>query len=312
MADLRPLFFWPSEIRSSLTMDTRNDSYNEPDILSARAGHYSVIRELIPYVWLKDRPDLKWRVVLAFVALILAKVITILVPFAYKDAVDWLTNNATGQEAVSSPLALALIPTMLIVAYGVGRVLMIGFAQLRDVLFARVGQNAVRMLANQTFRHLHQLSLRFHLERRTGGLSRVIERGIKAVELIIRMTVLNTIPTVIEVILASGLMAFYFGWQFFVVVALTMVAYVWFTFVASEWRMAIRRDWNEADTDANSKAIDSLLNFETVKYFGNEELESRRFDASMARYEHAAVRTFTSLGFLNAGQTLIFSIGLTA
>ncbi|MDA7946005.1 MAG: ABC transporter ATP-binding protein/permease [Hyphomicrobiaceae bacterium] len=270
------------------------------------------MRELLPYVWLKDRPDLKWRVVLAFVALVAAKAVTVAVPFAYKAVVDWFTNDATGAEAFASPLALAAIPAMLIVAYGMGRVMMIAFAQLRDVLFTRVGQNAVRMLANQTFRHLHQLSLRFHLERRTGGLSRVIERGIKAVELIIRMTILNSIPTVIEVGMIAVLMAVYFGWQFLAIVTVTMVVYVWFTFQASEWRIEIRRDWNDADNEANSKAVDSLLNYETVKYFGNEDLETRRFDKSMAKYEDAAIRTFSSLGILNAGQALIFAVGLTA
>ena len=293
-------------------MDRQIDSTVEPDIFDARAGHFHVMRELLPFVWLKDRPDLKWRVVLAFVALIAAKVVTVAIPFAYKAVVDWLTDNATGAEAVSSPLALAAIPAMLIIAYGVGRVLMIAFAQLRDVLFTRVGQNAVRLLANQTFRHLHRLSLRFHLERRTGGLSRVIERGIKAVELIIRMTILNSIPTVIEVGMIAVIMAIYFGWQFLAIVFVTMVVYVWFTFQASEWRIEIRRDWNAADNEANTKAVDSLLNYETVKYFGNEALESRRFDSSMAKYEDAAVKTFYSLGVLNAGQALIFSVGLTA
>ncbi len=312
VADLRPLFFWPPAIRIHRTMDTRNDNYNEPDIFSARAGHFSVLRELLPYVWLKDRPDLKLRVVLAFVALVAAKAVTVAVPFAYKGAVDWLTNSATGADAFASPLVLATIPAMLIVAYGMGRVMMIAFAQLRDVLFTRVGQNAVRMLANQTFRHLHRLSLRFHLERRTGGLSRVIERGIKAVELIIRMTILNSIPTVIELMMIAVVMAVYFGWEFLAIVFVTMAVYVWFTFKASEWRIEIRRDWNAADNDANTKAVDSLLNFETVKYFGNEELESRRFDQSMAKYETAAVKTFYSLGVLNAGQALIFSVGLTA
>ena len=293
-------------------MDHQDDSKKRLDILDARAGHFHVLRELLPFVWLKDRPDLKLRVVLAFIALVAAKVVTVAVPFAYKDAVDWLTNSASGAEAVSSPVALAAVPVMLIVAYGVGRVMMIAFAQLRDVLFTRVGQNAVRMLANRTFEHLHRLSLRFHLERRTGGLSRVIERGIKAVELIIRMTILNSIPTVIEVTLIGALMAVYFGWQFLAIVVVTMVIYVWFTFQASEWRIEIRRDWNEADTDANSKAVDSLLNYETVKYFGNESLELRRFDSSMAKYETAAVKTFYSLGILNTGQALIFSTGLTA
>lgn len=283
------------------------------ELFDARAGHMDVLRNLIPFVWLAERPDLKLRVVLAFVALIVSKIVTVAVPLAYKGIVDWLTNDATGTEAIEiTPLSLAAIPAMLIIAYGVGRVLMVVFAQIRDVLFVRVGQNAVRALANQTFRHLHRLSLRFHLERRTGGLSRVIERGTKAVELIIRMAILNTIPTILEVGFIFAMMAYYFGWEFVAIIAVTMVLYIWFTFQASEWRIAIRRKWNDADTEANTKAVDSLLNYETVKYFGNEALEQRRFDASMAKYEDAAIKTFNSLGFLNAGQAVIFCTGLTA
>jgi len=283
------------------------------DIFDSRAGHFDVLRSLLPFVWLAERPDLKLRVVLAFIALIASKIVTVSVPLAYKAAIDWLTNSATGAGVVElSPLSLAAIPVMLIVAYGTGRVLMVAFAQVRDVLFVRVGQNAVRALSNRTFEHLHRLSLRFHLERRTGGLSRVIERGIKAVELIIRMTILNSIPTIIETGFIAAMMAYYFGWEFVVMMAVTIVIYVWFTFKASEWRIAIRRDWNDADTEANSKAVDSLLNFETVKYFGNEGLEQRRFDASMEKYEDAAIKTFHSLGVLNSGQSLIFCIGLTA
>jgi ATP-binding cassette subfamily B protein len=179
-------------------------------------------------------------------------------------------------------------------------------------LFTEVAQNAVRQLAKKTFRHLHALSLRFHLERRTGGLSRVIERGVNGVDTIVRMAVLNSIPTAVELVMIAGLIAYYFGWIYVLVVFLTVALYVWFTFWASERRIAIRRDMNDSDTEAHSKAVDSLLNYETVKYFGNEELEARRFDASMARYEKAAVRTYTSLGVLNTGQAVIFTLGMGA
>jgi ATP-binding cassette subfamily B protein len=198
---------------------------------------------------------------------------------------------------------------MLIIAYGVGRVLMVLFAQFRDIWFTVVAQHAVRELAIKTFRHLHALSLRFHLERRTGGLSRVIERGVNGVDTIVRMAVLNSIPTAVELLMISGLVAYYFGWIYVVVVLATVLLYVWFTFAASERRIAIRRDMNDSDTEAHSKAVDSLLNYETVKYFGNEELEAKRFDASMARYVKAAIRTYTSLGVLNTGQAIIFTIG---
>ncbi|MGD9196390.1 MAG: ABC transporter transmembrane domain-containing protein, partial [Methyloceanibacter sp.] len=281
-------------------------------LLSGRASQASVLKELLPYVWQKGRRDLHVRVVLAFIALVLAKVVTLAVPIAYKNAVDYLTafDPRASTEASNTFLGLAIVPVMLIVAYGVGRILMVLFAQLRDVIFTVVTQNAVRQLANRTFRHLHNLSLKFHLERRTGGLNRVIERGVNGVDVILRMAVLNMIPTAVELVMIAALVAWYFGWIYVGVLFAMVVGYVWFTFFATEKRIAIRRDMNESDTEANSKAVDSLLNFETVKYFGNEDLEARRFDSSMARYEKAAVRTYTTLGFLNSGQAVIFSAGM--
>ena len=282
-------------------------------LLSAREGQFAVLRELVPYVWPKGRRDLHARVIAAFIALMLAKTVTLAVPIAYKNTVDYLTGaEGAGASAGTTILGLAIVPIMLIVAYGVGRILMVLFAQVRDVIFTVVTQNAVRELANRTFRHLHSLSLRFHLERRTGGLNRVIERGVNGVDTILRMAVLNTVPTAVELVMIAGLVAWYFGWVYVAILVCMVVAYVWFTFFATEKRIAIRRDMNESDTEANSKAVDSLLNFETVKYFGNEELEARRFDASMARYETAAVRTYTTLGFLNSGQAIIFSVGMVA
>ena len=279
-------------------------------VLQARSGHFAVLRELLPYVWPADRPDLRWRVVFALLALVAAKAITLAVPIAYKQVVDWLTGHATGAGVANgSAIGLAALPAMLIIAYGVGRVLMVLFAQFRDIWFTVVAQHAVRELAIKTFRHLHALSLRFHLERRTGGLSRVIERGVNGVDTIVRMAVLNSIPTAVELLMISGLVAYYFGWIYVLVVLATVLLYVWFTFVASERRIAIRRDMNDSDTEAHSKAVDSLLNYETVKYFGNEELEAKRFDASIARYVKAAIRTYTSLGVLNTGQAIIFTIG---
>ena len=279
-------------------------------VLQARSGHFAVLRELLPYVWPADRPDLRWRVVFALLALVVAKAITLAVPIAYKQVVDWLTGHASGAGIANvSAIGLAALPAMLIIAYGVGRVLMVLFAQFRDIWFTVVAQHAVRELAIKTFRHLHALSLRFHLERRTGGLSRVIERGVNGVDTIVRMAVLNSIPTAVELLMISGLVAYYFGWIYVLVVLATVLLYVWFTFVASERRIAIRRDMNDSDTEAHSKAVDSLLNYETVKYFGNEELEAKRFDASIARYVKAAIRTYTSLGVLNTGQAIIFTIG---
>lgn len=283
---------------------------NPPGV--GRADHWSVLKGLLPFVWPKGRPDLRLRVVLAFIVLVVAKVVTIAVPIFFKQATDLLAAAAPGEAGLSLTQGAGLAAGALILAYGASRVVMMVLNQVRDVFFTKVGQNAVRELNNRTFQHLHRLSLRFHLERRTGGLSRVIERATRGIELIIRMGILNVVPTALELLLICGVLLYYFDAIYVLIVLATVGGYMWFTFAASEWRISIRREMNDSDTDANTKAIDSLLNYETVKYFGNEELESRRFDASMARYENAAVRTYYSLGVLNSGQALIFTLGMTA
>lgn len=282
-----------------------------PDLLglSAETSHWTVFRSLLPFIWPAGRPDLRLEVAGALVVLVLAKLVTVAVPVAFKTVTDWLATDMTATEAAAKGLVLGV--SMLIVAYGVGRVLMMALNQVRDVLFTRVGQHAIRELNNRTFRHLHKLSLRFHLERRTGGLSRVIERGTRGIDLIIRMGVMQLAPTVIELVLVSVLLVYYFDWSYVAILIVTVAVYMWYTFVASERRIAIRREMNESDTEANTKAIDSLLNFETVKYFGNEDAEARRYDASMARYEKAAVKTYYSLGMLNAGQAAVYTVGMT-
>jgi len=264
------------------------------------------LRRLWPYMWPSDRPDLKMRVAYAAFFLVIAKLVTSIVPFFFKYVTDAL--DGIPQDIFWLPAALTT-PVMLVVGLNVARIIMIGLNQLRDAIFARVGQHAVRQLAYRTFVHMHTLSLRFHLARRTGGLSRVIERGTKGIETIVRFTILNTLPTILEFALYTGIFAWYFGWIYVVVIAVTVWAYSWFTIWASDWRIKIRRDMNDSDTEANSKAVDSLLNYETVKYFGNERMEADRFDQSMAKYEVAATKTWTSLGWLNFGQTVIFSIG---
>ena len=276
----------------------------------AKSDHWTVFRGLLPFVWPAGRPDLRSQVVLAFLVLVLAKVVTVFIPVVFKEATDWLTEHAPANGEPARLLAFGAMG--LIGAYGAGRVLMMVLNQIRDVLFTKVGQHAARELNNRTFRHLHQLSLRFHLERRTGGLSRVIERGSRGVELILRMGILQLAPTILELALMTGLLLYYFDWIYVAIVYVTVALYMWFTFAASEWRITIRREMNESDNDANTKAIDSLLNFETVKYFGNEGLEAKRFDASMARYEAASIRTYYSLGVLNSGQSAIFTLGMTA
>jgi ATP-binding cassette, subfamily B, heavy metal transporter len=278
----------------------------DPLALANRADHWTVLRGLAPFVWPAGRPDLRLKVVYAFAVLVVAKLVTIAVPVIYKLATDALTPGTTPLQG------LGLGVMVLVLAYGTTRVLMMLLNQVRDVLFTRVGQHAARELNNRTFQHLHRLSLRFHLERRTGGLSRVIERGTRGVELILRMGVLNLVPTALEVVLVCGMLVYFFSWTYVLIVLATIGAYMWFTFAASEWRIAIRREMNDSDNDANTKAIDSLLNYETVKYFGNEGLESRRFDASMRTYEEASVKTYYSLGVLNSGQALIYTIGTTA
>lgn len=280
-----------------------------PGLLGAREDHWKVLKGLLPYIWPASRPDLRRNVVFAFAVLLVAKVITVATPILYKEAVDALTQLSADVEAAGTAM---LVITGLIVAYGLSRVMMMALNQLRDVFFTKVGQNAVRELNRRTFEHLHTLSLRFHLERRTGGLSRVLERGARAIELIIRMGILNVVPTALELLLVCGLLFVYFDMLYVAIVLVTVAAYMWFTFAASEWRISIRREMNDSDTEANTKAIDSLLNFETVKYFGNEDLEARRFDKSMARYERAAIKTYYSLAVLNTGQAAIFTAGMTA
>jgi ABC-type transport system involved in Fe-S cluster assembly fused permease/ATPase subunit len=265
------------------------------------------LANLWPYMWPQDRADLRARVVWATVYLIAAKIVLVAVPYFFKWATDALTNDPA---ALPSLPPILLVPAALVIAYNVVRIVQVGLNQLRDALFASVGQYAVRILAYRTFVHMHDLSLRFHLERKTGGLSRIIERGVKGIETIVRFTILNTLPTILEFALTAVIFAVAYGWMYVLVVALTVVVYTWFTVWASDWRIAIRREMNDSDTEANTKAIDSLLNYETVKYFNNERMEAERFDRSMARYEVAATKTWTSLGWLNFGQGVIFGIGM--
>ncbi|WP_028033426.1 ABC transporter ATP-binding protein/permease [Chelativorans sp. J32] len=267
------------------------------------------LANLWPYMWPASRPDLKARVVIAGIFLVLAEVVLVLVPFFYK----WATNTLSGAGTLPAYLpAFLAAPLMLVVAYNLMRMIQLGLDQFNSALFARVGQNAVRQLAHRTFVHMHSLSLRFHLERKTGGLSRIIERGVKGIEAIVRLALLSAVPTVIEFTLVAVIFAVNYGWSYVAIMAVTVWLYVWFTIKASDWRIHIRRQMNESDTEANTKAIDSLLNFETVKYFNNEAMEARRFDASMARYEEAATKTWTSLGWLNFGQGVIFGLGMMA
>jgi ABC-type transport system involved in Fe-S cluster assembly fused permease/ATPase subunit len=271
------------------------------------------LRRLWPFIWPSDRKDLKQRVLFATLLLVFAKLATIAVPFTFKWAVDALAGQGTAPVAADSWIAWAIAaPIAMTLAYGGMRVLMAGFTQFRDGVFAKVAMHAVRRLALITFEHMHQLSLRFHLERKTGGLTRVLERGRNGIETIVRMVILQAVPTVVEIALISGVLLYQFDWRYVAVILATVALYMWFTYSATEWRIAIRRRMNESDSDANTKAIDSLLNYETVKYFAAEERETKRYDRAMERYERASVKSYTSLAVLNAGQAVIFTIGLAA
>jgi ATP-binding cassette, subfamily B, heavy metal transporter len=271
------------------------------------------LAHLWPYIWPGDRVDLKMRVVWSVVLLLVAKFATLSVPFTFKWAIDALTGADTAPVQASNwPLWLIASPLIMTLSYGAIRVLMAVLTQWRDGIFARVAMHAVRKLAFLTFVHMHELSLRFHLERKTGGLTRVLERGRLGIEVIVRMVILQLVPTVVEVTLLMGVLLWQFDWRYVLATMITVVVFMYYTYIATEWRIEIRRKMNESDTDANTKAIDSLLNYETVKYFSAEEREAARYDRSMEGYERASVKTYTSLAVLNTGQAVIFTAGLTA
>ncbi len=263
------------------------------------------VRKVIPYLWPDDQPWVKRRVVFSLLLLLTAKLIAVGTPFFYKAAVDTLAGDTLPAE-----MMLGLGAIGLTVAYGMARVMNVGFQQLRDAVFAQVGQRALRMLALETFQHIHRLSMRYHITRKTGGLSRIIERGVKGVEFLLRFLLFSIGPLVLELLMISAVLFVLFDVWYLAVVVVTIAAYVWFTFAVTEWRVKIRKVMNEQDTDANQKAIDSLLNFETVKYFGAEKREADRYDSAMERYVAAALKTNYSLALLNFGQSFLITAGL--
>lgn len=279
------------------SMNSRDHTAGSPDI--------RVIQRVAPYLWPKGDTGARIRVVIAMIALVAAKLATVGTPILYMWAVDGLTDPA------ETPIWL-LTPVALVIAYGVARISSIAFAQLRDAVFAKVAQRALRRLALTTFRHVHALSLRYHITRKTGGLSRIIERGVKGVEFLLRFLLFSIGPLILELIMVAAIFFFAFSGWYLLIIVLTIAVYVWFTFKVTEMRVKIRIEMNDKDTDANQKAIDSLLNFETVKYFTAENREAARYDVSMEGYEDAAIRTSVSLAWLNLGQTVILSIGLVA
>ncbi len=264
----------------------------------------AALGELLPYLWPRGESGLRVRVAVAMVLLLVTKATTVYVPIILRDAVDAL-SPAPGEVLLAVPVGLLL-------AYGAARTLARGFGELRNAIFAKVAQHAIRRVALKAFRHMHGLSLRFHLDRQTGGLSRAIDRGTKGIDFLLTFVLFNLVPTLLEILLVAGILWALFDWRFSAVTLVTIIVYVWFTFSATERRIRHRREMNRADSDANTKAIDSLLNYETVKYFGNEALEARRYDLSQGEYETAAIHTKTSLAVLNAGQAAIVSVGMTA
>lgn len=278
-----------------------------PETEGARERRSSLrtFRKVAPYLWPEDKPWVKNRVVAALVFLLLAKLVGVGTPFVYKAAVDVLTG-----EGASPAWLLGMGAVGITVAYGVARAANVGFQQLRDAVFARVAQAALRQLALETFQHIHALSLRYHITRKTGGLSRIIERGVKGVDFLLRFMLFSVGPLVLELLLTGIILALVFDISYLIVLVVTIGLYVWFTFAVTEWRVKIRKEMNEQDTDANQKAIDSLLNYETVKYFGAEKREAARYDGAMEGYERAAIKTSLSLAFLNFGQALIITAGL--
>ncbi|MEP4194133.1 MAG: ABC transporter ATP-binding protein/permease [Aliishimia sp.] len=267
-----------------------------------RRSGLRTIRKVTPYLWPEDKPWVKMRVLWSMAFLIFAKIISVGTPMLYKNAVDVLAEGGV------STLALGAVG--LTVAYGFARLMIVGFQQLRDAVFAQVGQRALRMLALETFQHIHRLSMRYHITRKTGGLSRIIERGVKGVDFLLRFMLFSIGPLILELILISVIFFFLFDWTYVAVIVGTIALYTWFTFKVTEWRVKLRREMNDQDTDANQKAIDSLLNYETVKYFNAESREAGRYDTAMERYEAAALKTAYSLAFLNAGQSVLITGGL--
>jgi ABC-type transport system involved in Fe-S cluster assembly fused permease/ATPase subunit len=276
--------------------------HTPPAAARSPRGDLATIRTLLPYLWPRDEPGLRLRVVGAMACLLVAKLATVYVPVLYKRAVDALAPEAAA--------AVVVVPVALIVAYGLIRVASSAFGELRDALFAKVGQRAIRRVALETFMHLQRLSLRFHLDRRTGGVARSIERGTSGIEYLLAFTLFNILPTLLEIALVCAILWSLYSISFALVTLITLVGYIAFTVVVTEWRTRFVREMNDLDTEAGARSVDALLNYETVKYFGNEAYEARRFDGALQRYEQAAVKTKTTLSVLNIGQGAIIATGL--
>ncbi|MDV7338967.1 ABC transporter ATP-binding protein/permease [Terasakiella sp. A23] len=271
---------------------------------SGSRNDWKTLKTLLPYLWPKDAMNLRVRVVIALLLLAASKATNVSVPLFYKEAVDTLSLN--------DGVGLVVVPVMLLIAYGVARVMAQAFGELRDAVFARVGQRAIRDVALKTFNHLHRLALRFHVQRQTGGLTRSIERGTKGIDFLLNFMLFNILPTLLEIVLVCGILWALYDWTFAAVTFVTIASYIAWTLIVTEWRIKYRRHMNKSDNEANTKAVDSLLNFETVKYFTNEDHEARRYDVALRSFEEASVKSKVTLSLLNIGQGAIISIGLIA
>jgi len=285
--------------------DKMRTTFN-PEVEELGRSHWMTLATLMPYLWPRGRWDLRFRVVLAMLLLAAAKIAIVFIPFIYKEVIDALNMTGPGDKAGM----LVAVPILMIIAFGAARLASQAFGELRDAVFAKVGQYALRRIALQVFSHLHSLSLAFHLDRRTGGLSRAIERGTKGIDFLLRFSLFNILPTLLELSMVCGVLLINYGVSYSSITLFAVGVYIAFTLTVTEWRLKHRREMNRTDSEANTRAIDSLLNFETVKYFGNEIHEANRFDRSMARYESAAVRSHTSLALLNIGQGVIIAFGM--
>jgi len=277
---------------------------------AGRVGQWQAVKDILPHLWTRVGWDLRARVIAAIACLIVAKLTNVYVPILFKGMVDALSPKLGAGAAAGTSMAIA-VPIGLLIAYGLARIATQLFSEFRDGIFARVAQRAIRNVALQTFRHLHALSLKFHLDRQTGGLTRAIERGAKGIEFLLSFVLFNVLPTMLEIAMVCGILWALYDWRFALATAVTIGGYIWYTFGVTEWRIKYRRQMNESDQSANTKAVDSLLNFETVKYFNNEQHEARRYDVALQAYEHAAVKSRTTLAALNIGQAFIIAVGVT-
>ena len=276
---------------------------SEEETPSNPRSDLKTLRTLIPYLWPKDATEMRFRVLIALIFLALAKSISAGAPILYKLVIDAISNNQT---------TIIVVPIGIIVSYGLARTLSLAFGEFRDAVFAKVAQRAIRKAGLKTFRHLHNLAMRFHLDRQTGGLSRAVERGTKGIDFLLNFMLFNVIPTLLEIILVCAIMWGLFNIWYALVTFITVGIYIFWTIAVTEWRLKYRRQMNKMDGEANTKAIDSLLNYETVKYFGNEEHEAKRFDLALRSYEKSAIKSKVSLSLLNVGQGAVISIGMTA